>query len=245
MEKKGSNKIKVIYIVIYTYRSVITRAVPYLERLYLLRVREIVHPFVCPSGGVLNSRRVTNRLARRSARYFFNINISDRWENFEIYDDIFFFSRTDKINAMKEFFAQRLRNVTWNVKSIEPIFSLQRLYSETVEQRCQSVSRMQCRNVSATLAGRKAATTCISYGTRPLPLGAWTKASFPAGQSTMPTFGLTPGRPKLNLGRFRQPKFMRARRTGRRGGRSRTGKPCRVTTSDERRSNETGRHDSG
>lgn len=45
----------------------IIKRVPYLERLYLLRVREIVHPFVCPSGRVLNSRRVTN--PPRSVRF--------------------------------------------------------------------------------------------------------------------------------------------------------------------------------
>lgn len=155
-----------------------------------------------------------------------------RWQQFLILNP--------RINFAKHLVSNEIKLV-----HVEPIFSLQRLYSETVEQRCQSVSRMQCRNVSSTLAGRKAATTCVSHGTRPLPVGAWTKASFPTGQSTMPTFGLTLGRPKLNLGRFRQPKFMRARRTGRRGGRSRSGKPCRVTTSNERRSNETGRHDSG
>lgn len=126
------------------------------------------------------------------------------------------------------------------------MLSLQRLHSQKVEQWCQSVSRVQCRNVSAALAGRKATTTGVSRSTRPLPVGARTKASFPAGQSAMPTFSPSIGCSRLNLGRFRQPELVRARRTGRGGGRSRAGEPCRVTTpSEQYRSNETRGADQG
>lgn len=108
--------------------------------------------------------------------------------------------------------------------------SLQRLHSQKIEQRCTSVSRVQCRDNSAAFAGREAATTGVSGGTGSLSVRARAKTSLPSGEPAMPASGPTFGSPGLNLGRFRQPKPVRARRTGRGGTWSANGKSYRVTT---------------